>query len=47
MLYINPREKRRLREVEILEFKKMIYGGFKSLMNGGRAFLHDKSGHVF
>lgn len=31
----------------ILEFKELVYGGFKSLMDGGRAFLHDKAGHIF
>lgn len=33
-------------EGEQLKFKKLIYSWFESLMDGGRAFLHDKSGHI-
>lgn len=29
------------------EFKKLIYSWFKSLVQGERAFLHNKSGHIF
>lgn len=29
-----------------LKFKELIYSWFESLMDGGRALLHDKSGHI-